>query len=230
MFPLKDSIRSNTFPFVNYILISLNIAVYIYQAQLGDQLILFNRELGLIAKQLVLTPIEAISIQDRLSPLITYMFLHGSVIHLVSNIYFLFIFGDNVEDRLGHYRYLITYLLFGISSALCQVLIFSQTNYPMIGASGAVAGVMGMYIIFYPKATVKTLLFFLVIIKTVEIPAVIFLGLWFFGQLVSGSTAAITTEVGGSSAWWAHIGGFCVGVLLAVYLVRKSRGFRYTSD
>lgn len=222
MFPLKDSIKSSSFPFVNYLLISLNIFVYFYQLQLGSALSVLYLEYGLISQKF-LAPIGLVGMVERFIPLFSYMFLHGGFLHLFSNVYFLYIFGDNVEDQLGHVKYLMLYISFGVLSALTQVFMFTQSPYPLIGASGAVAGVMGMYMIFYPKAKVKTLVFIIIFITVLDIPAVVFLGIWFLIQFTYGSVSSIAAEVGGGTAWWAHIGGFSVGIMAAVFQILRQK-------
>jgi membrane associated rhomboid family serine protease len=139
--------------------------------------------------------------------------------HIIGNMYFLFIFGDNVEDKLGHLRYLSMYLLFGVAAAACQVIMFPGSVLPMVGASGAIAGVMGAYLVFYPRAKVKTLLIIIIFITIVDIPAFVFLLLWFFFQFLSGTGGGM-----GHVAWWAHIGGFIAGLGYAMYFLRKNNG------
>jgi membrane associated rhomboid family serine protease len=157
---------------------------------------------------------------------VTSMFLHGGWIHLLGNMLSLWIFGDNVEDRLGHGRFVVFYLFTGALATLAHVWADPASPVPTIGASGAIAGVMGGYFVLYPRSRVITLLPIFVFIQIVEVPAVVFLGLWFFLQLVSGvgsSLAATTGEAVGGVAFWAHIGGFVVGAVLVTLLARPER-------
>jgi membrane associated rhomboid family serine protease len=143
------------------------------------------------------------------------MFLHGGWLHVIGNMLFLYIFGDNVEDILGHGRYLAFYLLCGVASFLVQILFQSNSMVPNVGASGAIAGVLGAYILLFPRARIVTLLPIFIFFTVVEIPAFIFLGIWFLIQFLSGAmTLGRTSPLSGGVAWWAHISGFLVGMLL----------------
>ncbi|MGE4318766.1 MAG: rhomboid family intramembrane serine protease [Deferribacterales bacterium] len=216
MFPLKDSIPSSRFPYVNWAIILLNIFIFARMLNMPEQAennMIF--QLGLIPKR-VFVESGLLTFSDRVIPFFTSMFMHGGFMHIIGNMYFLYIFGDNVEDRLGHGKYLIMYILFGLAAACSQVVLFPDSIVPMIGASGAVAGVMGAYMVFYPKARVKTLVIIIIFITIVDIPAVFFLLLWFFMQFINGAGAGH-----GGVAWWAHIGGFIAGLLYAVTQVRN---------
>jgi membrane associated rhomboid family serine protease len=176
----------------------------------------FIFQYGLVPKRLFVES-GLLTMSDRYFPFLSSMFLHGGFMHIIGNMYFLFIFGDNVEDRLGHLRYLAVYVCFGLAAALSQVIMFPDSVVPMVGASGAVAGVMGAYMVFYPHAKVKTLIIIIIFITIAEIPAFIFLLLWFFLQFMNGAG-------GGSDgvAWWAHIGGFIAGLGYAAYYLKKT--------
>lgn len=216
MFPLKDSIPSSRFPYVNWAIILLNIFIFarmLYMPEQTENNLIF--QLGLIPKR-VFVESGLLTFSDRVVPFFTSMFMHGGFMHIIGNMYFLYIFGDNVEDRLGHGKYFIMYILFGLAAAFSQVLLFPDSIVPMIGASGAVAGVMGAYMVFYPKARVKTLVIIIIFITIIDIPAVFFLLLWFFMQFLNGAGAGH-----GGVAWWAHIGGFIAGLLYAVTQVRN---------
>jgi membrane associated rhomboid family serine protease len=223
LFPLKDSIPSERFPYVNYIIIAINIFVFIYELSLGAGLNIFFLEYGFIPKKIFM-PHNVVTLSEKIIPLFTSMFLHGNLFHLLSNMYFLFIFGDNVEDRFGHFKYIIYYLLFGLIAIFTQTLLFPEAEIPTIGASGAVAGIMGAYLIMFPHAYIRTLLIIIIYITIVDIPAVIFLGLWFFIQFINGTLQSMAGLQGGV-AWWAHIGGFVVGILFGSYYIKK-RGSR----
>jgi membrane associated rhomboid family serine protease len=149
------------------------------------------------------------------------MFLHGGWLHILGNMWFLHIFGDNIEDRLGHIKYLFFYLLSGIGAAFTQVALNPASGVPMVGASGAIAGVMGAYVFLYPRARIVTLIPIIVFLQVIELPAFVFLGLWFVLQIFSGLTSLGIGADAGGVAWWAHIGGFAAGALLLVVLGRR---------
>jgi len=224
LFPLKDSIQSERFSYVNYIIILANIAIFIYEMSLGSRLNIFFLEYGFVPKKLFM-PVDIITVKEKLIPLFSSLFIHGNLFHLLSNMYFLFIFGDNVEDRFGHFNYLIFYIIFGLFALLTQTLLFPSAEIPTIGASGAVAGVMGAYFIMFPHAYVKTLLIIIIYVTIVDIPAVIFLGLWFFIQFINGALQSMVGLQGGV-AWWAHIGGFVIGIFFGSYYVKKNRSIK----
>jgi membrane associated rhomboid family serine protease len=215
MFPLRDTVRSRTFPFVNTTIIVINILVFLYEFALGPHLDAFISNYGL-------TPVRFFwglhhDLSDAIIPLFTSMFLHGGWLHVLGNMWFLYIFGDNVEDRVGHGKYIIFYLLCGIAAALSQALLFRNSQVPMVGASGAIAGVLGAYFLLFPKARVLTLVPIFIFLQVMEIPAVVFLIFWFLLQFIQGTFAS--TEAGGV-AWWAHIGGFVAGMVL-VFAFKK---------
>jgi membrane associated rhomboid family serine protease len=216
MFPLYDTVRSRHLPLVNWLLIALNGLIFIHEISLSeDGLYRLIHDWGLVPATL--------SLDSAVTwlPFLTSMFLHGGWIHILGNMWTLLIFGNNVEDRLGHGRYLIFYLLSGVAAALVQIYFAPASTTPMIGASGAIAGVLGAYIILFPRARVASLVPILFIFTLVELPAVVFLGLWFVLQLFSG-WLALQGAVTDSVAWWAHIGGFVFG-LVAVRLFAGKR-------
>jgi len=157
------------------------------------------------------------------------MFMHGGFMHFIGNMLFLYIFGDNVEDRVGHLGYIVFYLFSGIVAALAQVLVSPGSSVPMIGASGAIAGVLGAYFLLYPRARVLTLILFGFLIKTIELPAFLFLGFWFILQMFSGtlSLGAAKGDVGGV-AFWAHSGGFLAGIVWVILFVKRPQRYRTT--
>ena len=211
MIPLKDSPKTRRFPYVNIALIMLNLFVFFRQLAFTDQeLMSFVFEFGLIP-QAVVDAVSGGNLAAALTPLFAYQFMHGGWLHIGSNMLYLWVFGDNVEDRVGHARYLIFYLLMGALAGLAQVAFSPGSEVPIIGASGAVAGILGAYLVSCPRARVLALIPIFVILYPAELPAVIFLGFWFILQLFSG-IASIGVEV--SIAWWAHIGGFAAGMLL----------------
>ncbi len=197
---------------MNFGLIALNSAVFLYQLSLGEQLTDFVYAYGLIPfRFLHMVPRDP---AELLTPL-SAMFLHGGWAHLLGNMLYLHIFGDNIEDRLGHGRYLLFYLACGVLSFLAQVAFQPHSMVPNVGASGAIAGLLGAYFLLFPRARVLTLLPLLFFFPLVEIPAFFFLGIWFLIQFLSGaSTIGRTSALSGGVAWWAHIGGFLAGMLL----------------
>ena len=216
MFPLYDTVRSRRFPLMNWILIFANVAVFLYELQLGeDGLQRFIFTWGLVPAQLTSNP------QQAWLTIFTAMFLHGGWFHILSNMWVLHIFGDNIEDRLGSERYLIFYLLSGVAAASLQVFVMQGSAVPMIGASGAIAGVLGAYLVSFPRSRIASLVQILFIFTIVEVPAVIFLAFWFVTQLYSGLFAM---QGGGASgiAWWAHIGGFAFGLLTVSFFGRRT--------
>jgi membrane associated rhomboid family serine protease len=215
MIPLYDTLHSRRFPLVNLLLIGLNALVFIYELTLSpaglDQL---TRTWGLVPAQLTVHPFAV------WVTIFASMFLHGGWLHIISNMWVLFIFGDNVEDRMGHARYLVFYLLGGIAAALMETFIQPHSNVPMIGASGAIAGVLGAYLVLYPLARVASLVPILFIFTIIEIPAVIFLLFWLVLQLFSG-WLALGGSNGSGIAWWAHVGGFVFGMLTVGLFARR---------
>ena len=211
MIPLRDSNRSETYPVVNICIIAISVLVFIIELAHGQGLEAFIYCYGLVPARYAEPEIAAyFTTSQQVLPFLTFMFLHGGVFHLVGNMWFLYIFGDNVEDRLGHFRYLLFYLLCGLASGISHLVINWGANIPTIGASGAIAGVMGAYLILHPRAKVLTLIPIFFLPYFVEIPAFFFLGIWFLFQFLS---AAVTAGKTGGIAWWAHIGGFIFGII-----------------
>ncbi len=211
MIPLRDVIPSRTTPYVTISLVTLNVLVFLYQFSLGPAVNQFVLTFGLIPAYF-----SWISV-------FTSMFLHGGFLHVAGNMLYLWIFGDNVEDRMGHGRFLTFYLLCGIAAALGQTFTAPDSIVPMVGASGAVAGVMGAYFVLYPHSRIVTLLPLFIFIQIIEVPAIFFLGVWFVMQFVSGigSIAAATQgEPAGGVAFWAHIAGFAAGII-GVFAFRR---------
>jgi len=221
MIPLRDTVPSETVPVVTRLLIGANVLVFLYQAALGSYGESFIRAHGLVPRRVHLDQLET------LRPLVTSMFLHGGWMHLLGNMLYLHIFGDNVEDRVGHLRYLALYLLAGIVAGIAQVAINPRSGLPMVGASGAIAGVTGAYFLFYPRARVVTLVPIFVFLQVVELPAVFFLFVWFAFQLFLGIGSLGMDSAGGGVAFWAHIGGFLAGMVLGpVLALSRPRAIR----
>ena len=211
MIPLRDVIPSRTFPFFTIAFIVLNSAVFILELSLGD------RTLEAFMYLYGVVPAEF-----RWLPVLTSMFLHGGWLHFLGNMLYLWIFGDNVEDRLGHGRFVLFYLFCGMAAALAHVFMNPLSTIPTIGASGAIAGVMGAYFVMYPHSRVLALVPLIIIWEIIEVPAILFLGIWFLMQFFSGVGSVATgvgTETGGV-AFWAHVAGFIAGVG-AVLVLRK---------
>ena len=216
MLPLKDNISARNFPYVNIGLIIINSVFFIYAKSYGhefDQLIF---SLGFIPDRFLAQQGENLLNPAGYVPVFSSMFMHANLIHLLSNMWMLWIFGDNVEDCMGHGRYLLFFLLCGIASVFAQTISNPQSAIPMVGASGAISGVLGAYIITYPNARILTLVPIVILFYIIELPAYFFLGFWFILQLIQGSLYSINSHqtVGGGVAWWAHVGGFAAGVIL----------------
>jgi len=212
MIPLRDTISSKNYPVANTAIIGLNVLVYMIQLAHGGQAEQFVYIYGLVPARYSVPHIAAyFSTAQQLFSLLSFMFLHGGFWHLLGNMWSLYIFGDNIEDRLGSLRYLLFYLLCGLTSGLTHVLLNLNSNVPTIGASGAIAGVMGAYFMLFPKSRILTLIPILFIPFFIEIPAYFFLGFWLLLQFLS---AAGSSGSAGGIAWWAHIGGFISGMIL----------------
>ncbi|MEW6308625.1 MAG: rhomboid family intramembrane serine protease [Bacillota bacterium] len=205
MIPLRDSIRSHRFPYVNVALIVLNMAVFVYQSTLTrEQLVEVFRTFGLIPLAFTAGPVIPAG------TLVTSVFLHGSLLHLGGNMLYLWVFGDNIEDRVGHLRYLLFYLAGAVAAAAAHIVANPASRIPTIGASGAVAAVLGAYLLKFPRSRVLALVPIFFFVTIARLPAILFLGLWFVLQVLNAGAAQGAQLV----AWWAHIGGFVAGVLL----------------
>lgn len=212
--PLKDENPTSRFPYITVFFIGLNILIFFYQIFSPQGLQYYVYKLGTIPYEI--THFKTLPLFPRTFPplsLITSMFLHGGLFHLFGNMLYLWIFGNNIEDFLGPFRFVLFYLISGLGASLTHIIFNPNSQTPMIGASGAIAGVLGAYLILYPTARVLTLVF----IWILPIPAAIILGLWFFAQVMN-------LGLGGGVAWFAHIGGFLIGfVLIRVYSKRRYR-------
>lgn len=220
MVPLHDNNPTKITPWVNYGLIAINILVFIYALTLSSsQLQNFFQTFAIVPSQLTASfqSGSALIIGAQLLTLITSQFLHGGFLHLGGNMLFLWVFGNNIEEKLGRVSFLFFYLACGALAGLAQWALSMQSDIPMVGASGAIAGVLGAYILRFPKARILTLIPLGIFITTFRIPAVFFLGFWFFQQALYGiaSLQASTSIDTGGVAYWAHAGGFVVGIALA---------------
>jgi membrane associated rhomboid family serine protease len=210
--PLRDVIPSRTTPAVTYALIALNTAAFLYQLSLGEAVNAFTFRWGLV-------PADFSWIT-----LVSSMFLHGGFLHFGGNMLYLWIFGDNVEDRMGGGRFFAFYLMCGAAAALAQTFTNPGSLIPMVGASGAIAGVMGAYFVLYPHSRIVTLVPIFFFLQIIEIPAIFFLGIWFLMQFVSGiGSIATTTAEGGGIAFWAHVAGFVAGLGLVLIFRKPER-------
>jgi len=211
MLPIRDTISSKNYPVVNTLIIAANVAVYLMQQTYGTGIDRFVYTYGLVPARYSIPQIAAyFTVGQQFFSLVSFMFLHGGFWHLLGNMWSLYIFGDNVEDRLGPLRYLLFYLLCGLASGLSHLMLNLHSKAPTIGASGAIAGVMGAYFILYPRSKILTLIPIIIIPWFIEIPAFFFLGLWFVMQFINAAGSHLH---GGGIAWWAHIGGFVFGIL-----------------
>ena len=219
MFPIRDTNKSNTFPIVNWIIIVINASIFLVQVRLPRETVeIIYSTFGVVpmrfAELHLLAPISLFSSQ----------FLHGGWLHIIRNLWILYIFGDNVEDRMGHIQYLVFYLMTGVIGGALQVITQPFSTIPIIGASGAISGELGAYILLFPRARVLTFVPIFILPWLVEIPAVIFLGVWFLSQFVNVINEA-SSVISSGVAYWAHLGGFGAGFLLA----RRIRKIRNTS-
>lgn len=214
MIPLRDDNPREHFPFVNSLLIALNFAIFLHQFSLApEEAQAFIQKYGAVP--------QTILAHGSYANIFTSMFLHGSVMHLLGNLLYLYIFGDNVENLMGSMRYFFFYTICGVGAALAHIMSNVSSAVPMVGASGAISGVLGAYMVSYPRARV---LVFFPLFFFFRVPALIVLGVWFINQ-VSEGIAALGVDLSGGIAWFAHIGGFLLGVILVKFFEkRKKRG------
>jgi membrane associated rhomboid family serine protease len=214
MIPLRDVIPSRTTPVITIAIIVINAIVFLYELSLGELTNEFILYFGLVP-----AAFSWVSV-------FTSMFVHGGLLHFAGNMLYLWIFGDNVEDRMGHGRFVVFYLLCGAAAAFVQTIVNPDSLVPMVGASGAIAGVMGAYFVLYPRSRIVTLVPIFFFIQILEIPAIFFLGIWFLMQFMSGVGSIATAtggEPGGGIAFWAHIAGFAAGVSAVIVFRRPER-------
>src|SRR6516164_2403986 len=224
MIPFRDNIPSRSFPIITILIILINVFVFFYELSLGRYLEPFLFRYGVAPAAVFAWPQSHLPVSAVVIPFFSSMFLHGGWLHLIGNMWYLWIFGDNIEDRLGHFAYLIFYLLCGLGAGIVHTILNYNVAVPSIGASGAIAGVLGGYLVSYPGARVLTLVPIFIFIQIIEIPALIVLGFWFVMQFFYGtaSLASATANAGGV-AWWAHVGGFVIGMILVNLFPRKDR-------
>lgn len=226
MIPFRDKNPSSTFPYITVAIITLNGMAFIYELALGDAVEDFIFHYGVVPVKVIFflsqPSLDPAAIRDTFLPFFTSMFLHGGPVHILGNMWYLWIFGDNVEDRLGHFKFLGFYLLCGILASVVHVATNPHVGIPCVGASGAIAGALGAYMVTFPGARVLCLVPFGFIWHIIELPAVVVLGFWFVIQFFNGAAAlTATTDAGGGVAWWAHIGGFVFGIALMLVLPKR---------
>jgi len=228
-FPIRDSIPSRIYPIVNVAIIVVCSLAFAYELMLGPQLEGFFRAAAFIPARLFdslppwAMPQPDYGLLGNMGTILISMFLHGGWMHIIGNMWFLFVFGDNVEDAFGHGQYLLFYLGGGFAAALLQAILTPHAAVPNIGASGAIAAVLGAYMVWFPHSRVQTLVFLFVFVTIIEVPAILFLGYWFLIQFFQGTLSLGAAAAGGGVAWFAHVGGFLFGFLVALWLRRKGR-------
>ena len=229
MIPVRDDQPRFSTPYVTYFLIGLNSVIFLFESALTpDSFKILLFQLGMVPANITayLGGSHRLGLMAVLLPTLTSMFLHGSWMHLIGNMWFLWIFGDNIEDHLGHFKYLFFYLASGLGAAFAQLILNPHSRVPTVGASGAIAGILGAYFVLYPKARV---LIWFPIFFLFYLPAWVTLGYWFAMQFISGAATSIAdySDTRGGVAFWAHVGGFVVGILLIKILPERPRRYRY---
>jgi len=223
MFPIRDTIPNRTFPATTWSIIALCGIIFLFETTLPQGFLEeFTYYFGIVPIEYTKRHRHGLPLIDYLS-FLTTMFLHGGWLHFLGNMWFLKIFGSKVEDRMGHGRFFVFYLVAGILASMFYIHFSPRSSMPVIGASGAIAGVMGAYYVMFPHARILTLIPIFIFPWFVEIPALFFLGWWFLIQLFSGTFAQVLPAAGGGVAWWAHIGGFIVGMILMPFFTRRYR-------
>jgi len=226
MFPLRDSVPTRSVPVVTRALILINAIVFFFELALPQEALEnFFYLFGIVPARLIHPDWASASgfLGGAYVTLLTHQFLHGGWLHIISNMWALWIFGDNVEDNMGPVRFAVFYLMCGVLAALTHTLMQPDSTVPSVGASGAIAGVLGAYLLFYPTARIVVLLPILFFPFFFELPAVLYLGFWFWTQLFSGTLALVRPDQAGGIAFWAHVGGFVAGMLLCHPFARRRR-------
>jgi membrane associated rhomboid family serine protease len=236
MIPIRDDTPRFSTPYITYFIIALNTVVFLFELSVGAQ---SHRALNGLIYQFGVVPVHferalagasTLSLPALSLTILTSMFLHGGWLHIIGNMWFLWIFGDNIEDYVGHFPYLLFYLVSGFVAAVSQILLNVGSQVPIIGASGAIAGVMGAYFVLYPRARVLTLVPLIIFFTFWWLPAWIFLGVWFVFQFLSGTATSIAdTSHSGGVAFWAHVGGFVTGIVLIKLLPERRGRTRYAA-
>jgi len=233
MIPIRDRNPSGTFPFITIGIIGVNVLIFLYELSLGSDLVVFLNQYGVVPIKVThYFQSSDLTLTDTFFPFLSSTFLHGGFIHLIGNMWFLWIFGDNIEDRLGHFKYLIFYILCATIASSVHVYFNSQSEIPCVGASGAISAVLGAYMVTFPRARVTTVVPIFFFIQIIELPAVVVIGFWILIQFFSGAVSLTTSASnGGGIAWWAHVGGFVSGIILfyiiRILFVRRPKRRRY---
>ena len=222
MLPIRDTERNEKFPIATLTIIIINILVFVKQISLP-----YNEAMEMVYKYAFIPSrfINGITNIESYIPLFTSMFMHGDLLHIISNMWSLWLFGDNVEDKMGAFRFVVFYILTGLIAGFAHFISNPMSNIPTVGASGAIAGVMGAYFLMFPYSRIVTLVPFIIFYRTIRIPAPFFLFIWFISQLRSGIMHGIAGTVGGV-AWWAHIFGFLAGMILYKKFLKKNKNTR----
>ncbi len=236
MIPIRDDTPRFSTPFVTYFIIALNVLVFLFELSLGGQshraLNSLMYEFGVVPRhfEAALAGSPTYTVPGEALTILTSMFMHASWLHIIGNMWALWIFGDNIEDYLGHFMYLVFYLVCGFAASITHILLNAGSTVPSVGASGAIAGVMGAYFVLYPRARVLTVVPLIVFFTFWWLPAWIVLGYWFVVQFLSGAATSIaeTSQTGGV-AFWAHVGGFLTGIALIKLLPQRPRRSRYAA-
>lgn len=226
MIPLNDNVRRQTFWLSTFTLIAINTAVFVYELSLGPSINRFIVTFGLIPARYTTTQGAIIisGLSDFLVPVFTSMFIHGGWLHLLGNMLFLFVFGRSIEDRFGHSQFLFLYFASGFGAAAVEICFNMGSRIPTIGASGAIAGILGAYLVSFPTARITTLIPLLIFFWIIRIPAFLILVYWFVIQFIMGhQMLAIESATKGGVAWWAHVGGFSLGMILALAIPERQR-------
>jgi len=229
MIPIRDDAPRMATPFITYFIIALNVLVFFFELALDDRsrtVLMF--QFGLVPDHVLgLLRAESVSVVPAVLPFLTSMFMHANWLHIIANMWSLWIFGDNIEAYLGHFRYLLFYLLSGLGASLVHIFFNPNSEIPSVGASGAIAGVMGAYFLLYPTARVLTLIPFFFLYFT-WLPAWLVLGYWIVVQFLSGAATSISRPAsGGGIAFWAHVGGFAAGAILIKLFPRRTPRYRF---
>ena len=221
MIPIKDINPSQSLPVVTVLIILSCVAVFIYELSLGPYNRLFLSAFGVIPYEIAHgVDIPPPALLTPYGNLVSYQYLHGGFLHIIGNMLFLWVFGDNVEDRMGKLRFLLFYTLCGVVAALIQVFVYPDSRIPLVGASGAISGVLGAYAILFPRAEILTLVVVFLFVDVVVLPAALWIGMWFLMQFVSAVFSVNHLSMGGV-AWFAHIGGFLTGLILTKPFCRR---------
>ncbi len=226
MIPVKDDNPTSRFPFITILILLINVAVFVYQWTLGSDVHAFMVRFGAVPWEIVHFreysgfPSAYQSELPSIFTIISAMFIHGGILHLLGNMIYLWVFGDNIESVLGYGRFLIFYLICGSVAALTHVVLHADSFVPMVGASGAISGILGAYLVRFPRTRVHVLIFLFIFIRIVRVPSIVLLGFWFIMQVFSGF---VGEGVQSGVAWFAHIGGFIAGMLLIVFFPNKER-------